>query len=870
MIIRFSLLFLLLITSLTGFSQPGGGGGNRGGGGMNNGRFYGKVIDQKTGKPVEYATVTLFQERPDSASGTMKRKLITGQLTESNGDFSLENLPVRGEFIMRVMAIGYDSLIKKVQFTMPANMQDRQAMMAAFDKDLGNIALAANVKQLKEVVIDGTAPAVELKPDRRVYNMEKTDIAAGGTAEEALKIIPSVTVDLDGNVTLRNESPQIFIDGRPTTLTLNQIPADAIQSIEVITSPSAKYDASGGGAGIINIVLKKSRRTGYNGSVRAGVDQRGRVNGGGDINVRQGKINVFLSGNVNQRRSISHGETDRINLFETPQTQVAQINDGQNDNLFAHSRAGIDYFMDNRNTFTFAGSYMTGRFKSLDEQTASTDTLYNVVSSSRFDRTTNSSRRFENMGGTVSYKRLFTKSGKELTADVNYNQVQSDNMSLTNTIYFDTNQDIANRSALQKQIGGGNTKFITSQVDFVNPINEKYKIEAGARVAIRNFDSKAEVFIYDLDNGVYVDYTNPFSQYSYTDNVYAGYGTFSHAVNDKFNYQLGLRAESSDYNGKLTATGQTFRNLYPASLFPSGFLSYKPNDKNDFQLNASRRINRPNFFQLMPFTDYSDSLNLSRGNPSLKPEFSYKAEFTWMHYFNKENNVLFSVYYRNTQGIITRYQLKEYDSTLFREALINTYQNANSSYMYGGEISTTLAPKKWIDLTPSISAYYAGIDGSNIATDLTNEQFTWTAKMFLTIRLPKNFTLQANGDYRSRTAVVTGGGGGYGGGGGGMGMGMGGNSSTSVQGYNIANYSADLSLKYSFLKNRAASLTLSVSDVFKTQQSGTHNESIYFIQDTWRIRDQRFFRFNFSYRFGKFDAALFKRKNNRSEGVDVM
>ncbi len=868
MAIRFSLLLLLLITSLTGFSQPGGGGGNRGGGGMNNGRFYGKVIDQKTGKPVEYATVTLFQNRFDSAAGMMKRKLITGQLTESNGDFSLENLPVRGEFIMRVMAIGYDSLVQKVKFTMPANMQDRQALMAALDKDLGNIALTANVKQLKEVVIDGSAPAVELKPDRRVYNMEKTDIAAGGTAEEALKIIPSVTVDLDGNVTLRNESPQIFIDGRPTTLTLNQIPADAIQSIEVITSPSAKYDASGGGAGIINIVLKKSRRTGYNGSVRAGVDQRGKINAGGDINVRQGKINVFLSGNVNQRRSISHGETERLNLFETPQTDVAQINDGRNDNLFAHSRAGIDYFMDNRNTFTFAGSYMTGRFKSLDEQTASTDTLYNLVSSSRFDRNTNSSRMFQNIGGTVSYKRLFTKSGKELTADVNYNEVKSDNTSLTNTIYFDTNQDIANRSALQKQLGGGGTRFITSQVDFVNPINEKSKIEAGARLAIRSFDSKAEVYIYDLDNGEYVDYTNPYSQYSYTDNVYAAYGTFSRAVNDKFNYQLGLRAESSDYNGKLTATGQTFRNLYPASLFPSGFLSYKPNDKNDFQLNASRRINRPNFFQLMPFTDYSDSLNLSRGNPSLKPEFSYKAEFTWMHYFNKENNVLLSMYYRNTQGIITRYQLTEYDSTLFRDALINTYQNANSSYMYGGEISTTLAPKKWIDLTPSISAYYAGIDGSNISANLTNEQFTWSAKMFLTIRLPKNFTFQANGDYRSQTAVVTGGGGGYGGGG--MGMGMGGNSSTSVQGYNIANYSADMSLKYAFLKNKAASITLSVSDVFKTQMSGTHNESIYFIQDTWRIRDQRFFRLNFSYRFGKFDAALFKRKNNRSEGVDVM
>ena len=235
---------LLIFSALTAFAQPGGGGG-RGAGMMNNGRFYGKIIDLKTGKAIEYATVTLFQNRFDSVNNLMKRKLITGQLTESNGDFSLENLPVKGEFILRISAIGYDSLIKKVSFAPKIT-----------DQDLGNIGIAPNAMKIKEVVVDGSIPAVELRPDRRVYNMEKSDIAAGGTAEEALKIIPSVNVDLDGNVTLRNAAPQIFVDGRPTTLTLDQIPADAIQSIEVITSPSAKYDASGGGAGIINIVLK--------------------------------------------------------------------------------------------------------------------------------------------------------------------------------------------------------------------------------------------------------------------------------------------------------------------------------------------------------------------------------------------------------------------------------------------------------------------------------------------------------------------------------------------------------------------------------------------------------------------------------------
>ncbi|TND07818.1 MAG: TonB-dependent receptor [Bacteroidetes bacterium] len=831
-------------------AQPGGGRG-----GMNmTGRFYGKIVDQSGKKGVEFATVTLFQSIFDSVSKTQKRKLITGQITESNGDFNLENVPVRGKFTLRIIAIGYDSLIREVSFS-----------QGSFDKDLGNIAIKVRAQEMKEVVVDGTAPTVELKPDRRIYTMDKNAIATGGTAEDALKTIPTVSVDLDGNVSLRNSAPQIFVDGRPTTLTLDQIPADAIQTVEVITSPSAKYDASGGGAGIINIVLKKDRRFGYNGNIRAGIDQRTKMNGGADINVRQGKINMFASANVNQRLSISEGETTRLNLFETPNSSVLQTSHSEFNNIFITGRGGLDYFIDNRNTLTLSGSYTTGRFKPYDEQTAATDTLHaSGTTSSNYERITDSKRMFENYGASLLYKKLFTKEGKEWTADINYNSASSENSSKTTTNYFDTGQLVPDRTALQQQSGGGGTRFLTGQTDFVTPLNDKMKIETGARVSVRLFTSGADVAVYNEATAKYDTIENKYSDYEYTDNVYAAYGTFSHAIKTKFSYQAGLRLESSDYRGKLNATGETFRNLYPLSFFPSASASYKPNDKHDFQLSMSRRINRPNFFQLMPFTDYSDSLNLSRGNPLLKPEFAYKAEFTYMRIFSRETNILASVFYRNTQGLITRYQVTEYDSTLGRDALINTYENASYSYTYGGDLSATIAAKKWLEINPSVSAYYTGIDGSNISTGLTNALFSWDADLNLTFRFPKNITLQLMGEYNSKTANAGGGGGGRMGGMGGGGMY--GGSTSSVQGYNEPNYSLDLAARYSFPKTKVATISVSVNDVLKTRISASHSESEYFVQDSWRVRDQQIFRLNFSYRFGKFDAALFKRKNTKSGG----
>ncbi|MBA3704538.1 MAG: TonB-dependent receptor [Bacteroidetes bacterium] len=872
------LFFVSLLLSLQSIGQgPPQGRGNW----MNNpmmksGHFYGKVVDSISGKPVEFASIQLWGNKLDSASRAMKPVLLDGMLSKQNGDFSFENLPLFGWYTLKISFVGFKLYEQKISFglkmdDMGQGSQNPGAMLNKTDKDLGNLKLQSSINQLKEVTIDGTAPLMELKLDKKVFNVEKNITSTGGTAEDVLKNVPSVNVDMDGNVSLRNSSPQIFVDGKPTTLTIDQIPADAIESVELITNPSAKYDASGGHGGIINIVLKKQRKIGYNGGVRAGVDMRGKMNLGGDLNSRQGKINVFANVMLNQRKSIVAGETERFNLIGFPKTTILQNNKSISEGFFAFGRGGIDWFIDNRNTLTLSGGYTLGEFNSTDNLNTRTDSLFATeTSSSNYKRNSNTSRNFNNVSGAVQYKHLFPKAGRELTADVNYNSNLNKSGGLFETQYYDANDMPLGNKTLQKQDGNGDNQFITIQSDYVNPIGDKKKIEAGLRASIKKFSNRIDNLFYNDSANEYQAIIGQSSNYKFSDQVYAAYITFAHQVK-KFNYQAGLRLESSIYEGEQINTASKFQNQYPLSAFPSFAATYNINEKSDLQFNYTRKVNRPNFFQLIPFTDYSDSLNLSRGNPALKPEFTNSLELSYLKNFNRANNFLATVWYKNTSDLITRYQVNEYDTLLSKSVIINTYANANSSYAYGLELTSKNSIKKWLDISTNVNFYNSVIDGTNLQSGLSNEQFSYFGKMSLSFNLPKNFSVQVSGDYQSKTSVpVSSGGGGRGGGGGG-GMNFGGGQGSTLQGYNKPNYGVDIAVKYEFMKNKVASLTLNCSDVFKTKKQQSYSESPYFIQTTSRTRDQQLFRLTFSYRFGKFDASLFKRKNTKinTDGIDM-
>jgi outer membrane receptor protein involved in Fe transport len=885
--IRRIILFTLLGGSvLCTAAQTGTGGGmgsGRGGGRMAqaNGRFYGKIVDATTNKGIEAASIVLYGNRFDSATKKMKEAVLKTVITAGNGDFSLEGLPVFGTFKMKVTAVGYKALDKTLKFDLKrpeggaegGDASDAMTRIAGMtDVDLGNIKLEAGADDLGNVTVTTSSKQLfEMGVDRKIFNVDKNIVSTGQTATEIMKNIPSLNVDIDGNVTLRNAEPQLFVDGRPTTLTLDQIPADIIDKVELITNPSAKFDASGGNAGILNIVLKKNKKTGYNGNVRTGVDSRGRVNIGGDINLRQDKLNFFLSGTLNQRKSKSTTETNRNNFYNPP-SYIHQYGKSVNDGYFGFLRGGFDYLIDNRNTLTVSGSYNKGQFKADNNQQV--DSTVNGVYTSYDSILSNSKNVFTNFGSQISFKHNFAKNGHNISADANYNSSSSDNTAyLTNMTRLAGSGSLKYDPLLQQTIGEGTNKFVTLQADYENPITADQKLEAGLRSAIRNYQNNNNQYRYNYATGKYDIVSAASSRYKFNDQVHAAYATYSFKVK-KWSYLLGLRVESSNYTGTLLGSSgkdsAKFKVDYPLSLFPSAFVTYKLSDKEDFQLNYSRRVNRPNFFQLMPFADYTDPQNISIGNAGLKPEFTNSFELSYNNAYTKGANFLATVFYKRSEDLITRYTYKDVNQLTGDSAYFYTYLNANSSYSYGLELTNKIGVTKWWDLTVNVNLFNSKINANIPGSEISNDLVSWFGKMNNSFKLPKGWSVQLSGDYQAKTVLPqnsgSGGGGGRRGGGGMFGGGTFGGVQPTAQGYILPRYAVDLAIRkdWTWKNGQSGSLTLSVNDLFRTQLYKTYSESQYFTQDTWRRRDPQLVRLNFSYRFGKFDVNLFKRKNNKA------
>lgn len=833
---------------------------------MNIGHVYGKIVDS-LGKPISEASVILLQTKFDTLTKKKKEILFKGITTKANGDFSLEELPMFGQLTLKISAVGYKAFEQPVTFQMkmPAGSakpggdasQQMSSMLNNVDKDLGNITLASDDKQLAAVTVTSSASGLRMDIDKKVFNVDKNIVSAGGTALDVMKNVPSLQVDIDGNVKLRNAAPQIYIDGRPTTLTLDQIPADAIENVEVITNPSAKYDASGGNAGILNIVLKKNKKTGYNGNLMAGVDRRGGVNGGGNFSVRQGKINFTAATMINQMRNRTTGTTDRLNFGDT-QTHVYQNNLNKTNGGFMFGRLGLDYFVTNRLTLSIAAVKVHGEFKPNETISITTDSIYKTgsVASSYSERLSNSTREFNATGVQGGMKYNFPKAGEELTMDANYFNGKNEGNSMYTTNYYKGN--IVTGSQLQQVISSGGNKFLTLQTDYVKPITDKTKLETGLRAQINRIKNDNETFIQGVGEADFVKIPSATNNYSNKDNVYAAYASITSSIKD-FGYKVGLRAESSSYKGELANTGEEFSNKYPLSLFPSVFLSQKLKNKQEVQLSYTRRVRRPNFFQLIPYVDYTDSLYIRKGNPNLKPEFTNSLEMSYTKSLKGNNTILTSIYFKQTTDLITNYLDKAVNPVTGNEDLINTYVNANSSYSYGAEATSVNYLKKWWDLTANINIYNSKINTDNINGTSQAAMWSWFGKINNNFKLPKNFTIQLSGDYQSKTNLPVNNNTGQ------MGPPMS-QAQSSSQGYIRPFWGVDAAFKKTFLKNNAASITLSISDIFKTRKQDQYSYSEYFVQNYYRLNNPQMIRLNFAYRFGKMDVSLFKRQNMKSQG----
>lgn len=800
------------------------------------GHLYGKLVDAKTGKAIEYASVTLLKQKDSS--------LVTGMLTKSNGDFSLENLPF-GPMILRVNFMGYTTLQKKVLLS-----------PQTIEQDLGNIKMQQNVKTLQSVEVTGQKSAFSMGIDKKIFNVDRNLSSVGGTAQDVLKSVPSVNVDLDGNVTVRNASPNIFVDGKPSTLTLDQIPADAIESIELVTNPSAKYDAEGM-SGILNIVLKKNRKAGFNGAVNAGIGTGNKYNGGGNINIRQGKFNVFANYNINANQNWADGTTSRSNFRNGNKSDTSYLFQNSNSTskpLFQFGRFGLDYMLDNRNTISISQNIVAGDFKN-NEDLLSTFSDKNHAVTGISNRLNNNDFSFRNYTTALSFKHTFAKPNQEWTADINYNKSRNNR----NGDYVTQAQNPMGiplgQSLLQNNTTSGKTTFMTFQTDYTNPIGKNGKLEVGAKATLRNYTSLYNVYDRDTTNGEFIPNALLSNNYKYNEEVYAGYANFANTIGN-FGYQAGLRVEQYVYAGENEGAKYKPTKAVPG-LYPSLFLSQKLKNDQELQLNYSRRVNRPTFFQLIPYRDYSDPQNQREGNPNLKPEYTNSLEFSYVKNWGN-NNFLGSVYFRNTNNMISTIS-----TPIGADTLLTQYINANRSNSYGAELTMKNQIVKGWDLTSNVNLYQTDMKVNANGQNYDNHGFSWFAKINSETKLPANFTVQVNATYQAPTiALPSSGGGGRGGGGGGFNQ-IPSSALGTIKGFSTV----DVAVKKDFLKNKAASVTLSLSDIFNTRQYELNQASPEFAQDYIRKRESRILKLNFSYRFGKFDASLFKKKK-RDTGND--
>ncbi|MHA4808446.1 outer membrane beta-barrel protein [Flavitalea flava] len=847
---------------------PGGPGGGMAGGPPSIGRAYGKVTDS-TGQPMGQVSALVLKASVDPTTKKKKLVLLKGMDTKPNGEFDFEDLPIASPLVLKLSATGYKP--QDVSFMIvPASASGVSkpgegsplGNLPSFNKDLGSLKLVNDMKELGAVTVTAKTPAMRLDMDKKVFNVDRNIVSAGGTAQDVMRNVPSVNVDIDGNVTLRGSSPTIFVDGRPTTLSLDQIPADAIESVEVMTNPSAKYDASGGGSGILNIILKKNKKQGYNGSISTGMDSHGAPNALAGFNARQGKVNLSLNGMYNGMNGKTVGNTDRFTYLSNT-THLIQDDLQRNKGHFMFGNIGLDYFITNKTTLSAAYIKVHGRFTPTDVSNIETDSLNSSGKQTLFSlRNSNSSREFDVNGVQVGMKHLFAKEGEQITVDGSHFAVTSHSSSLYTTDYYAGQPGpnaIVTSTTRQQTLGTASPAFTTVQTDYTNPFG-KAKLEAGLRATFQKLSNYNDTYNLD-ENGKPTITPYGTSNYTSISRVYAAYVNFSNTIGN-FGYSVGLRGESSNYSGDLLNTGQHFHNSYPVTLFPSIFLSEKLKNNQELQVSATRKVNRPGFFQLIPYTDYSDTLNITRGNPNLVPEFTNSFELSYMKTFAHSNTLLVSGYYKYTSNLMTRYQ----DSALNPDGhpvLINTYENANNAYTVGGEITSTDNITKWWDITVNLNLYNSHINTDNLKQVSQDAIWSWFGKFNSNFKLPSNFSIQLTAIYQSKTNIPAN-----------QQANQfgppGSTTQSSSQGFIRPFYGIDMAVKKSFLKNNAASVTATMTDIFRTRWSKQNSHSAYFLQEYDRLRDPQLFKVVFAYRFGKMDLNLFKRKDMNSQGPPPM
>ena len=749
--------------------------------------------------------------------------------SDANGDFLVEKLR-GGRYVVKVDHVGYRTLTVSVSIGTDG-----------LERDLGNLKLEADTEVLKEVEILGEKNQAVLQVDRRVYNVDKDLSVRGGTAEDVMQNIPGLDVDPDGNVELRGRSPRLFVDGRPSLLTLDQIPADEIERVEVITNPSVLFDAGSTG-GILNVVLKQSTRAGYSGSVQLGVGTNERYNTRGDLWIKESKYSVNLNLGYSFRNRPTDGFTSRQDLLNGEIVSgFEQDSENESQSTRLNGRLGFNYKIDNRNSFNAQFGIYSGEYDTFSDQTSVTSDGLGTSLQTGI-RLSDQVTDYTSISSRIGFKRNSPRVGKFWTVDLSYNVLERNTFSRFDDSSVDQFTDpIDSLRNTQVSQGGTNNDQITLQFDAVDPYADNRKIEWGFKGSYKDENSILDVTNTGMDGVTLVD-SSLSNDYHIVDIINAAYFNYTTALNDRWSVQAGLRLEQTWFEAELVDKEQSFEYKYPngtddlaKAIFPAIYFSHKWDGEREMQINFSRKIDRPNFWQVMPFIFTSDQRSIRIGNPTLAPEFSNLAEVNHLLPFGKKgNDWLSSIYTRITEDVITSYAYTDPDDP---DILVSSYLNGETSFNYGWENTVRLKPTQAFDITLSGNLQWVDISLNSGSEIVKNSGINWNSKASVKYKIKKDLSVQANGRFRGPRILP--------------------------QGERQAQYTLDLSVNKKI--KRKWDFNLSVRDVFNSRYWWSIYDTPTFYQESRRRRDTRHLMFSVTYRFGQTDASLFRRRPGNSQ-----
>jgi len=772
----------------------------------------GSVVDAGDQSPLDFVNITLFKQG--------STKPITFVSSDTNGAFVFPTIE-KGKYTVRFSYVGFTTINQVVEVnTTPVN--------------LGIIKLDADSKNLKEVEVVGQGSQMHFDIDKKVFSVDQNISAAGGSASDVLKNIPSVTVDNQGNVSLRKDgNVEVWINGKASGLTvdnraqvLQQMPAESIESIEVMTNPSAKFNPEGS-AGIINIVMKQKHKAGYFGSVSAGttIPDNGKLgqNYGASINYSSSKLDAYV--NLGYRAMSFQGgsKTDRTNfatdnsLSNTTMLNQNNVNSTAFSGLFM--RAGVDYHFDPKNTLSLSGFGMAGSGNQSSTITSTTtDLVTNGKSLFTQENTGKGTRPSLNMN--LDYRHDFDKKGSNLMANVSY----SNHNRTGNSAYVYTGDTISNIT----QVTDDKNKELEMKVDYTNKLTENSKLEAGIQSTLGTRLSTST----GLNNitGLYLPAY--FDSFKYNEQINSAYVTFGSRYKN-LTYQLGLRAEyyTKQFTDTTMASDRITKQVQPFTadpifhVFPSFYLSYTLPNKDEMQFNYSNRVNRPRGRQINPYKNYSDPINISYGNPELLPQYVSSLELNYIKSWDAQT-LSASLYYHKTDNVI------EGVKYVNNNVMENTYLNIAKSQNTGLEMISKNRLFKILSLTSTLNVYYSKLDSAtysnpkfpDLKTTIPGQNsFSWSGNIMANFLLSKTLSGQITGEYESSQLIA--------------------------QGRENAKYSIDLGVRQTFM-NRNLSVSLNVRDLLNSDRDNTTTSGSGFTQNSSSYFHGRMLGITLSYNFG--------------------